>query len=363
MISKLNKYIEYVRKITGGFYANRCHLKPGHYLMSTDHEKLIFRDDPDTSENINKFFIETPPKRSILNSYKDVVKRFILPKRLVVNDNNDLTRFNGTVLYFSSGQHEIRIFNFEAKKVLSVYKNDIRWMKHLENYHYFNRYFKMPEITSHDDEAKTSVEEMILHKPQREWTKDDKYKVMDEIFGLYKRYFRICIQEGKVGTMTLKHMLESLKKDPVLDEFGFLLERKLPPNWDMMELPFVKQHGDIWRNNVLLKDDDEKIFFIDWEHAGEYVFLFDLFKWIDLEAVFNNNSLHLKEYLRGGYDKEFIELFSLFGLDFEKKYRTGYYCAYFIDHLYKRVITKAADRKAVVKMSYSRFLVELLDLE
>src|SRR5699024_10905669 len=122
--------------------------------------------------------------------------------------------------------------------------------------------------------------------------------------------------------------------------------------------PAIHLHGDLWASNILIeKHDPENSYMIDWEHAKNYLFFYDLFFLMLNEAFLNQNIYYLQRYMSGNYDAELHDFFSLFGLRFKKKYRLDYLVITIIAQYLDR--WNSAEGKELEKIN--RKLKELLE--
>jgi thiamine kinase-like enzyme len=362
MITNYLTYRKLIRHTVETFEAHQSFLLSGKYRMTVGHESFVFRNDPETIANLNKMFSISLDESVDLLNYREFTKKILLPKRLEVFENDKKMEFQGTVIYLTSRRRSAKIFNFNKLEVLSVYDDISTLKKYLENYFYYSKYFCIPEIKSYNLNEKTCLEELILHKLRNSWSTNDEQRVMNQLFNMYKRYYRTIIQERKISKTTIHPMVKAIRNDPYLSKLGELLECGLPEKLITMEIPCVNQHGDLWSSNILISyDDEEKYYLIDWEHSGEYVFFFDFFKWIELETFKNKNDNYLNRYLSGGYDREFDELFSILGIQYDEKHKVAYFFMYFADYFYKRVLDKSIHRKMQIHHKYSQFFAELLE--
>lgn len=92
-------------------------------------------------------------------------------------------------------------------------------------------------------------------------------------------------------------------------------------------------HGDLWTENILLERDSEKLWYIDWDTAGEYFFCHDFFKFMWNEFDVHGNSHYYQAYLAGKYDEAFTQLFGLFQLNFQPQYRKAYFYLSFLSFM------------------------------
>ena len=120
------------------------------------------------------------------------------------------------------------------------------------------------------------------------------------------------------------------------------------------ELPFSVQHGDISKENLLYGEADGKTDFwwIDWEHARERVFFYDLFFYI-VNSAFYYNTAAYDLYMGGEADEMLKEFFNHFGVNFDPNKRKDYLLIYMIDFLKERVC--AFSRVSALK-EYCEFL-------
>jgi|SRR5690625_3621714 len=127
-----------------------------------------------------------------------------------------------------------------------------------------------------------------------------------------------------------------------------------------MKLPMVKLHGDLWSSNILLKKgNSSKFYYIDWEYSNDYFFFYDLFWFMQNEAIYNGNFTFIKKYINGRYDDQFINIFRTFDLDFREEHRQGFLVIFFFNILKTRLVN--ADQTTINK-EHNQFIVFLRKL-
>ncbi len=131
----------------------------------------------------------------------------------------------------------------------------------------------IPKLISCDFGERIAGEELVAFKPKKEWNKEDYEKVIDKVFADYKNYYLDCSLQRRYSYMSVEIVLRIVKGDLSLSEIANVLEKRIPEDFQNMKFPEVRQHGDLWLYNVLLGANSKKsVYFIDWEHAGQYFF-------------------------------------------------------------------------------------------
>ena len=68
------------------------------------------------------------------------------------------------------------------------------------------------------------------------------------------------------------------------------------------------------------------------EFIGKRFFLFDLFRYLWWSITYKNILL-VKDYFDGKYDKEFSEIFTNYGLKYDKNDRKAYFIIYLLENM------------------------------
>ena len=134
--------------------------------------------------------------------------------------------------------------------------------------------------------------------------------MIETIFSSYEQYYNSSFKNNNYGYAKVSDMLTELKDDETLNDLVCQIEKEISKELITDDIPTINQHGDLWLYNTMLEENG-KVYFIDWEHSGEYFLFYDLFWWMQHEALYNDNFSHLERYITGKYDftlKEYLTL-------------------------------------------------------
>lgn len=259
------------------------------------------------------FFLTTESNNPMIVGKYDPAKsqRVLIPEQP--------KQFAGNILWFTSGG-EIKIFSQES--VLILCSSEASYQQKIQHYRYFSPFFPVPALQQQNAEKFQLLEERIDF---RRITNEDDSLILKAIYQDYTVYFR---QQRKKA---VEHRFEELliqhneKLDPLI--------REIQPELLATKFPFLMLHGDLWTENILLERDSEKLWYIDWDSAGEYFFCHDFFKFMWNELDVHGNPHYYQNYLAGKYDEAFTQLFDLFQLNFQPQHRKDYFYLSFLSFM------------------------------
>lgn len=288
-----------------------------------------------------------------------MVKNLLIPSRKlsVVDQQNKI--FNGQICLFTATgtkNRDLKILDIYNNKILSIITDADKFKKLLDSYKYFQPHFKISKIFSYDSSKNTIIEELIVSKPRTNWLEREYQKVMDTIFISYIHNYPFYVKKYNYKSENMLEKVYNLKNDNILNGITNNILDRLPKEFLYLEVPIIYQHGDINLHNIMLGKDNE-IYFIDWNKAGYYSILYDLFNWIRSEG--NSNLYEFKRYMLGGYDEKFEEVFSIFEMKFEKQSRLEYFYLFLLESLYRRVINRDKKTKKLRLNEYQRLLANI----
>lgn len=364
MIKKLIDYRRKARLAIALCEEKSNYLELGEYFLDPE-LKYIYRNDSDTID-----FIETVIKKNNYNlsHKKDIkykIKRVLAPNTLSILNNPEKEDFRGSIYLLSndtSEEKDVKIFDIKTSKVLTVYVEQENLKKKIENYKYFGEYFNIPEIMEYDFDKKTSVEELVLSKTKNTWNELDYSKVIETIFSSYEKYYKSSSKNNNHGYAKVSDMLSKLKEDETLNNLVCQIEKEISKELITEDIPTINQHGDLWLYNTML-GKNRKVYFIDWEHSGEYFLFYDLFWWMQNEALYNDNFSHLERYLMGRYDVHFKEMFDALNYNFNERLRKDYVYIFILELLYKRILNNSENIKKRANALFSELFVQMQEVK
>ncbi|RNF39620.1 phosphotransferase [Planococcus salinus] len=363
MIKRLIAFNRVIATTVKKFKEHHVYLAPGKYVLDQN-LKYIYRNDLDTKEFVNNVILKNNYKLNSSFSIKSIYKSFFVPRKNIVKGEVIDKSFMGTVYLLSNDlteEKDVKIFDINTKEVLSICVERKALQKKINNYNYFSKYFRIPRVISYNLSEKICFEQLIISKPKNEWTELDYNKVISNIFQTYAQYYFQYAENNTVVYTCMRDKLTQIRNDGILKSLGDMLDLNISAELINSNLPLVNQHGDLWLYNILLSNNKENdIYFIDWEHSGEFIFLYDLFWWMQNEAVYNNDISYLRNYLDGKYDSEIIELFKAFNMIFDQTNRLEYFNIFMIEMLFNRVLSSNESTKLIVLNTYRALMQELI---
>lgn len=322
------------------------YLKPGSYKFDNS-LTYIYLNDKNTIEKAARVFKNL---YTVLNVNRGLFRRGfynlllnILNINLNIKSENSSSLFEGTVFLASSNQNSIKIFDFEKKEVLTIYKNKDEYNNYINNIDYFSTWFSIPEVIYKEEVKGLIIEKYIESKNMDLWRKQDYENLMQDIFKRYTLYTRNakqedffigsdCVKELNIENDFLAHIIDNTSTE--------VLEMKFPK---------FKLHGDLWSSNVLMVN--EHVYYIDWDNAKEFIFFYDVFFIMWNEFIKRENYDLINSYIKGEYDSLFNELFNICGVVYERDKKIDYLNLFFINQFIDRwymvdekIVDKAFDR-------------------
>lgn len=236
--------------------------------------------------------------------------------------------FNGTILWFCING-DIKIFSDD--EVLVICANKESYQRKIANDTYFSPFFRIPALINQDAKHNMLTEAFIHFEDK---TDNDAAFILKTVYDDYRSYFNYLTLHSKVDYQTLNHLLNTSSNGKHIHLFEKIIE-KISPELLSLNLPFINLHGDLWSDNILLTDEggEKTLWYIDWETAGKYVFFHDFFKFIWNELDVHHNYSYYQRYIAGEFDEGLTNLFAIFHLTFEPKYRQSYFCLFFLNFI------------------------------
>lgn len=353
MLNKFKSYIKRKDYMLNNFKENASYLYPGEYVFDNSLTYICLKDE-DVLIKANELF-----GNSIIKySYKIIfyiLKKVYFNKSIIITcqNNHIMDEFKGNIYLPANNNNttnDAKIFDFANKKVLSIFSTTEKMKSEIENYNTTKDFFSIPKIINHDFKNLYIVEEIIDVRINELWTNSDNSYVMNEIINQYINYLSFCKREYNYSFNNINNLIIDSKLTN-----GFITKFKKSIDSELLnlEFPFVKLHGDLWSSNILLENNtNREIYIIDWEHAGDYLFFYDLFWFMQSEAVNNKNYDFINEYFLGEYDDCLIKMFNMYNLTFYKKYRIDYFKIFCINVFITRI---GSEDEFVLDVVYNQF--------
>ncbi len=261
--------------------------------------------------------------------FKQDQRQQTLVKNLAVNKPLSLEiepvqdqKFAGNRLWFCSNG-DLKIFS--DTQVLSVCSSRENYGQKIAAYDYFSQFFRLPKLLARDDAQQQLLEERITFADQ---TVVDACGLLATIYTDYINYFR----QAEVKWYTLAGLLATSANRVYRAEFEQLIA-EIPAELLAAEWPYLKLHGDLWTENLLLEKDSQQLYYIDWDESGEYLFFYDFFKLMWNELDVHQNYSYYENYLAGRFDAQLAAVFDLFQLEFQPAAKKAYFYLFFLNFL------------------------------
>lgn len=235
----------------------------------------------------------------------------MVSKFLCIRINSGKKSFNGQLLMFTSSGKEVKLFDYERGKIVTVYDKKEKAERVQKNRTYWANYF--PVVASEPEINGTLLTEKLINKQPY-----DSEAAFLVVFRSYIDY----LKAQKSNNLFSKGRFDSES----MNRFLYILEigsedceslRTL-----LNEAPFCVTHGDLWTSNIVY--DGETYFHIDFENMGVRVFFFDILMYAFSDYYLNKNELLLSNFFNGDYDALMEELFSAAGCTYQKSDRLMY---------------------------------------
>ena len=355
MLRKLTGFIVEKRNLINNFYAKALYLSPGEYAFDGS-IKYIMKLEQANTKKASEMLQGNLYRNGFVKRSVNLIKILLFNRKLIIPDHEGcLEEFKGTVYLpagSSNGYCNVKIFDMERRKVLSILSNPKDYQVVIDNYLYFKPFFPLPNITWMDEDRLLMMEEMVTFHPKKAWVDRDFLLVFEKVAELYQNYFFICKQEGRYNMLTPLDMISSLPQVPeVMDE-----KNKISPELLVSFMPCLKLHGDLWTANSLLDKENEQIYLIDWEFSHTLLFFYDMMHIMWIEYFTDQNIFYIEKYFNGEYDSYFCSMFANFDLPFNPELRVDYFRIFFLCFYGHRLIHFSAESRSLYLKQYKRLL-------
>ena len=232
---------------------------------------------------------------------------------------SECQKFLGHLLLLTYNK-DIKIFDFNNHQVLTIYHDKEKFILVESAFKNLNPFFNFTDIYFSYNNF-YQIEHLICQKCYEQLSKYEKDYVFQKIILQYTEYFRQTDHRLLQRVIPEELCKELEKKIP--KSVRLRIERiLLTPNFRNISFPRVFLHGDLNSGNIFA--DGEQVKMIDLEHAGNFVFIYDIFYLISYEAIARNNFFLLKEYCNGMYDDLLLNLFSQLGMVYDANTKIKY---------------------------------------
>lgn len=254
--------------------------------------------------------------------YKDEAKEFVQQFELI-NIFRQLTSIKITIKNKSSdsifcGQaamltanNDWKIFDIKNKQVLSILNAASK-----EKYHNIYEVFQGKlSMTYLFDIKEGIVEKQIQNIPRSMWGRHLIIKNYFQILSDQRRYLKQALIAYDTTCLDLWKNIQKFQFDE-LNEIGGRLLQKIK---SVYTIPCVFMHCDVHFGNTLF--DGEKLYYIDFEHACNEIFFYDIFNCMFVEFILNHDPLLLSLYIKKDTDMfaYLYEIFHIMGMNFHEE--------------------------------------------
>jgi hypothetical protein len=250
---------------------------------------------------------------------------------------------------------EVKLFSFSEKRILTICTSELVCAEQISQYEKWHRAFKMPAIkkgSSYANSFEIAMVELKQRPPEIEALRCIVQSTKAYQSAEQRHHHTLCLGEA------VKFAYEDHEMNILMTELTSKIGRDLLS----VQIPLCSQHGDLSQDNLLYGESDgcTDYWWIDWEHAGERVFFYDLFFYMLNSAVYANSPEALDCYISGECDKLVRDYFAHFGMAYDETRRKDYFLIFVILFLKERVCD--CGRMKALRMYY-QFLDEhkLLD--
>src|SRR5690625_1552981 len=349
MIKKVINHVRRKRCIEEQFFMNSDNLVPGEYVFDAWLTYIYFKDD-DISKRAESMFSKKPKKTLHILAVL-IIRALFFRRKLEIKQSDEIEGFAGTVYLPANNQGEnsdAKFFDFENNKVMSILSSEFNYNKKIDDYKRFRKYFPIPTILWGDNQRFLIVEDLIEFRSSRSWMKEER-SFINDIFHRYIKYFHECKRNDDFIMTTPKFLFEKLTNDHIKT---YLL-KNISDELMNKKIPLIKTHGDLWSGNVLLEKGKSSYYYIDWEHATEFSLFYDIFWFMQNEAIYHNNYSLFDNYINGVFDEHFKGMFRIFDMeDYRTEYRQDYFFIFILNVFVTRLANAEQKTKNVV---YNQF--------
>lgn len=329
---KLKKKIAYIIKEKDQYLLN------GKYILSKNRMiNMILVGNPAAKKFMKKNTAHLLRKqKGIIKRAKKIVRNTI-DRYFTLRIDSKKDKKNQGSLIMLTGRNNIKIFDFVENKVLTFYEDKREYEEKKFIYMKFRDYFNIP-ISYFEDYERVSIEERIELIPFENISEKILQSSLEKIFKDYIDYFN----NTKTDSVSIYRKEEVIRDISYIknNELKKLINELVLVYWEDINFPRIEVHGDLNYQNILF--DLKEMFYIDWEFSKPLIFYFDIINLIFIEASSYSNYTYINNYITGSYDNQISELFTAFGLEFNKKRKLFYLAVFLVDciknkdsHFYK----------------------------
>src|SRR5699024_3316525 len=240
-------------------------------------------------------------------------------------------RFQETAYLPDRKESGSKIFDLINNKVITFFGDKGEYNHKINSYLHFKQYFDAPNITENDKSELLLIEDYIESKNNSDWDGKDFDYVIEDIFERSIRYFRDCKKRKEYRLDNPLSFIDNISTENLISPFK---KKHITEELESVKYPFIRLHGDLWTSNILINiNNDNDIYYIDWERSKDFIIFYDFFSLIWNEVYHKGNSIYLEKYMSGQYDEYFIEIFQIFEMSYKRECRKEYFSVFFLNYL------------------------------
>lgn len=245
---------------------------------------------------------------------------------------------------------EVKLFSFENSKILTICTSADEVEKQMKQYELLCKAYNMPPVKKNEKYENSYEISMVDIK-----SFDDERPALENICQSTVAYNP---EKDVLKFLSVKELIE-FSYDEKTNSYLQKIADKIDSSLMELKIPLCLQHGDLSKENLIYGECGDKTDFwwIDWEHAMERVFFYDLFFYI-INPAFYDDMKPFESYISGEADDIISNMFEHFGLDFDAEKRFDIFLIFAIIFLKERVCEKSG--LLVVKKYFE--LIEKMEL-
>lgn len=303
--------------------------KKGKYKVHPTY-RLVYRNDVKTIKYLDeKFFTNNPNLKSKIKTVKGFFREKIFSRKIKLKSNSV---GDCTILFLTnnriSKKKDLKFFDLTNNK--TIFKTSNSKIYHLEknNFFHFKDYFPLIN-TCFFDEDNIIEEELVDIVPKLYWNKDKYEYILNNLFKYYEDYYH---KNNEFESVEIKSFLDEINKTnymiPFIEDVNLKINLK-------NNLCLFKHHGDLSSSNILLTNSND-IKIIDWTYSDYYFVGNDIFEFIHLSSINDNQMWLLENYITGVYDEQFEKLYKSAGTLYVPEKRLDYLNTYIYENMLRK---------------------------
>lgn len=227
---------------------------------------------------------------------------------------------------------EVKLFSFKGKKILTICVSKHALEKQLALYQKWHKIFRIPEIQkSHIYENAFEIQMIDITKRSFD------IQALKNIIRCCTLAYRIKQPNSK--RININEIIHCKYDNPEINILLTKVIESVDPIILQQTYPLCFQHGDLSPDNLIygVSNGITDYWWIDWEHARERIFFYDLFFYMLNVAVYFNNSVFLDSYFKGEHNDILEEYFANFCLEYFEDKNKDYFLIFALLFLKERV--------------------------